>query len=59
MRFGWFLLTVWGAFVLAIVYTFQRLAISQLGFNELVAIHFQDALGTTFGSVFSSYQLQQ
>lgn len=45
--FSWVLLTVCGAFVLAIVYTFQRLPISQLSFNELVLIHFRDALGTT------------
>jgi len=45
--FSWVLLTVCGAFVLAIVYTFQRLPISQLAFNELVVIHFRDALGTT------------
>ena len=45
---NWLLLSVCGAFVLAIVYTFRRLPISQLSFSELLLIHFRDALGTTF-----------
>lgn len=45
---NWLLLAICGAFFLAIVYTFKRLPISQLSFNDLVLIHFRDALGTTF-----------
>jgi hypothetical protein len=43
--FNWVLLSVCGAFVLAIVYTFQRLPISQLSFNDLMLIHFSRCLG--------------
>jgi len=46
--FNWFLLSVCGAFVLAIVYTFRPVPISQLSFTELMLIHFWDALATTF-----------
>ena len=46
--FNWLLLSVCGALVLAIVYMFHRLPISQLRFSELLLIHFRDALGTTF-----------
>jgi hypothetical protein len=46
--FNWLLLVVCGAFVLAIVYTFHRLPISQLSFTDLLLIHFRDALGTMF-----------
>jgi hypothetical protein len=45
---NWLLVSVCGAFVLAIIYTFHRLTISQLSFNELLLVHFRDALGTTF-----------
>lgn len=46
--FNWLLLSVCGAFAVAIVYTFRPLPISQLSFSELLLIHFRDALGTTF-----------
>jgi hypothetical protein len=45
---SWVLLSVCGAFVLAIVDTFLGLTIAQLSFSELLLIHFRDALGTTF-----------
>jgi hypothetical protein len=45
--FNWLLLSVCGALVLAIVYTFHVLPISQLSFTELLLVHFRDALGTT------------
>jgi|GEM_PF-7092496 len=46
--FNWALLSVCGGLVLAIIYTFKRLPISQLNFNDLLLIHFRDALGTAF-----------
>jgi len=48
LPFNWLLLSICGAFVLAIVYTLGRLPILQLSFSELLLIHFWDALGTTF-----------
>jgi hypothetical protein len=45
--FSWVLLSISGAFVLAMVYTFRGLRISELSFTDLLSIHFGDALATT------------
>jgi hypothetical protein len=53
--FSWLWLSIGGSFVLAMVYTFHRLPIFEVGIYELVFVHFRDALGTTFWlSVFTS-----
>jgi len=44
----WVLLSVLGSFVVALVYTFRRLPLSQLTLSELLLVHFRDALGTMF-----------
>ena len=43
----WLLLSIGGAFLLAMVYTFRPLSVSQLGVSDLLFVHFRDALGTT------------
>jgi hypothetical protein len=48
LPFNWFLLSVCGAFTVAIAYTLRRLPISQLTFSELLLVHFREVLGTTF-----------
>jgi hypothetical protein len=46
--YGWAFLSIMGSFVLALVYTFRPLPLSELSFSELLLVHFRDALGTTF-----------
>jgi len=57
--FNWLLLSVCGAFVLAIVYTFQSLTIAQLSFTELVLVHFRGRLGHNVLAQSSRYQFQR
>ena len=59
LPFNWLLLSVCGALVSAIVYTFRRLPILQLSFRELLLIHFREVLGTTFWLSSSRYQFQR
>lgn len=53
---SWLVLSISGSFLLAIIYTFRPLLISQLGVTDLLLlVHFRDALGTTLGlSVFTT-----
>ena len=45
--FNWLLLSIGGAFLFAMVYTFRPLSFSQLGLSDPLPVHLWDALGTT------------
>lgn len=52
---NWLVLSISGSFLLAIIYTFRPLSLSQLGVTDLLLVHFRDALGTTLWlSVFTT-----